>query len=370
MIAKRITALITKELLTLFRDPKARVVLVIPPLIQLFIFSFAATLEVKNTSIVIFNQDIGKHSLEIINRIRASKNFSNIYFASNFGETSKAIDEQKAIASINIPQNLSSSISNKKPIKIQIVLDGRKSNAAQIVNGYLSQIIKQYSLELSPISKNQIKPINIIERNWFNENLLYIWFTVPSLMGTLSMLVALMITSLSVARERELGTFEQLLVSPLMPYEILIGKTIPAIIVSMVEAFLIWLISVFIFKIPFLGSLFLLFFAILIFILSIVGVGLFISSISKTQQQSVLGTFIFMVPATTLSGFASPVENMPLWLQKLTYINPLKHLLITIKGLFLKDMPFIEVWTNTYPLLIIGITTLIITGWFFTKRLE
>jgi ABC-2 type transport system permease protein len=250
------------------------------------------------------------------------------------------------------------------------VLDGRRSNAAQIVSGYITQLTARYSRELGRERTATLPAPVIAERNWFNENLLYIWFTVPCLVGIISMIMAMVVTALSVARERELGTFDQLLVSPLRPFEILAGKTVPAIIIGVSEGLAIFTVGVFIFDVPFTGSFLLLLFTLLLFILSVVGIGLFISALVKTQQQGILGAFIILVPAVCLSGYASPVENMPEWLQIATWLNPLKHALITFKGLFLKDMGFWDVWENTRPLLIIGSVSLVLSGWFFSRKLE
>lgn len=370
MFTGRISALIVKELLTLFRDPKSRFLLLGPPFLQLFIFAFAATLEVKNVSLVIYNQDHGHHGYEIIQRFSGSPTFSNISFVDNESKFAPAIDEQKAIAAIHIPQNFSRDIEAGNQANIQLILDGRRSNAAQIVNGYITQIITSYGQEQLTFQTTLSPVAVIVSRNWFNENLLYLWFTVPSLVGILAALIALMVTSLSVARERELGTFDQLLVSPLMPYEILIGKTVPAILIGLFEGLLIFIVSQTVLGVPFTGSFILLVLAIFAFVMSTVGIGLFISSISKTQQQAILGAFIFLVPAVTLSGYASPIENMPDWLQKIIFINPVKHFLITVKGLFLKDMGYMDVWANSWPLLIIGMFTLTLAGWFFARRLE
>jgi ABC-2 type transport system permease protein len=370
IIRGRIGALIVKELLTLLRDPSGRFLLIGPPLLQLFIFAFAATLEVKNVSLILYNQDQGSHGYELTQRLAGSPTFNKILLVNNESQITPALDEQKAIAVISIPQDFSRNIEAGNQAKIEIILDGRRSNAAQIVNGYLSQIISTYEQEVRSFRTSLPPIVVVVERNWFNENLLYMWFTVPSLVGILASLIALMVTSLSVARERELGTFDQLLVSPLMPYEILIGKTVPAIMVGLGEGLLIFFAARLFFGIPFTGSFLLLSFAIFIFVLSMVGVGLFISSISKTQQQAILGAFIFLVPVTALSGYAAPVDNMPSWLQKVVAINPLKHFLITVKGLFLKDMGYADVWSNSWPLLIISTFTLVLAGWFFTRRLE
>lgn len=366
----RVFALVVKEVLTLLKDPKGRMVLIMPPLLQLFIFAFAATLEVKNVKIAIYNEDNGKHGFEVVQRMSGSSTFSDIYVVYDKTDFEEIIDNQKAIAAIHIPVDFSRDIEANTTATVQVILDGRKSNGAQIVSGYLSYLLNNYENDLLAARGVEAQLALVIERNWFNENLLYLWYTVPSLVGILSMLIALVITSLSVARERELGTFDQLLVSPLKPIEILLGKTIPAIIIGLLEGLLIWTVAVTIFGIPFRGSFILLVFGMFLFALSIVGVGLFISSISKTQQQAILGTFVFMVPSVSLAGYAAPVENMPHWLQVMTNVIPLKYFLITVKGLFLKDMSFAQVWVNTWPLLIIGTFTFSLAAWFFTRRLD
>lgn len=366
----RLKPLIKKELLTLFRDPKSRIVLIAPPMMQLFVFAFAATLEVKNISLVILNQDTGKHSSELIQRMTGAPSFTEIKIAKNLEEFKDAIDEQTAIAGLQIQQDFSRTIESGDSANLQVIMDGRRSNASQIVNAYLADLVNTYGDEIAADHTNNPKKIKIVERNWFNQNLLYMWYTIPSLVIILAMIIALIITSLSVSRERELGTFDQILVSPLLPHEILIGKTIPAVIVALLEGLLIWSVGVLVFQVPFNGSFLLLVTYMTFFVMSVVGVGLFISSIAKTQQQSILGTFIFMVPVVTLSGYASPVENMPVWLQHATWFNPLMHALIVIKGLFLKQLTFSEVWPNLWPLWVITAFALTYANHSFSKRLS
>lgn len=363
----RIKALIIKEFLTLFRDPRSRVILIGPPLLQLFIFSFAVTLEVKNVHLAVYNSDKAKHSYEIVERLKASKTFSRIDFIDSRAALKKGIDEQRYIAALSFPGNFSRELAQGASPELQIILDGRKSNAAQIVSGYLNRIINNYSNEIFNISKPKI---SIENRNWFNENLLYLWFTLPSLVGILTMLISLIITALSVARERELGTFDQLLVSPLKPSEILFGKLSPAVIFAMFEGMLMFCLSILIFKVPFHGSVLLFMLSLCVFSLSVVGIGLFISSLCETQQQAILGTFMFMVPAVTLSGYAAPIENMPGWLQPFTWFNPLKHFLVISKGLYLKAMSFNLVIENLIPLVIISFITLSLANWFFSHKLK
>lgn len=370
IINGRIWALIIKELLALFRDPRSRLVLIGPPVIQLFLFSYSATLEVKNISVAIYNQDAGMYSTEIIQRITASPTFTQLILVQNEQALRQQIAEKRALVALQFPINFSQKLLAGEASDIQVLLDGINSNSAQIIHSYLAQIILQYNQELALQQGKEAVPLVILNRNWFNENLDHLWYTVPALVGILAGLVALMVTALSVARERELGTFDQILVSPLTPSEILLGKTIPAVLVGLAEGVIIFIIVVTIFQVPFVGSFWLLLGAIFVFILAMVGVGLFISAISKTQQQAILGTFLFLVPAISLSGYASPVENMPDWLQWVVEINPFKHFLIIVNGLFLKDMSAMQVWLNLFPMLIIATVALAVASWLFSRRLE
>ena len=309
----RLRALIIKELLAILRDKRSRLLLVVPPLMQMIIFSFAATLEVKNVSLGILNEDSGQAANELAQRFHASRTFRHITYLKGDAEVAPLIDSQGAILVMRIADDFSRRVESGQPASVQFILDGRRSNAAQIVQGYASQIVSRFSEELAS-SVPGAPSVKLLERNWFNPNLNYVWFTVPSLIGVLSTLIGLIVTGLSVARERELGTFDQLLVSPLKPFEILLGKTIPSFLLAYCEGLLILGVAVFVFRVPFNGSVLLLLGGLAVFLLAIVGIGLFISSLARTQQQAVLGAFVFMVPAMLMSGFATPVENMPPWL--------------------------------------------------------
>jgi ABC-2 type transport system permease protein len=362
----RIGALIVKEFLIILRDPRGRLILIFPPIFQLIVFSFAATLEVKNVPIMILNQDGGRHGHEIARRVGASKQFSKITFADREEIFTDALLRQEIMAAVRIPQDFSRRIEEGGGASLQVVYDGRKSNAAQISNGYLAAIVDQYIQELEG---GRGRTIQTLERHWFNPNLDHIWTAIPSLAAILTLVITLSQSALSLAREKELGTFDQLLVTPCGPSEILIGKLVPAIIVGLLEALLIVALGRLLFGVPFRGSFLLLLAAILLFAFSVVGFGLFISALAGTQQQAVLGSFMFMVPAVSLSGFAAPVENMPPWLQGAAWINPMKHGLILFKGIFLKDLPLHEVAANAWPLAVIGAVSLLFSGWIFRRRL-
>ncbi|MBS0271365.1 MAG: ABC transporter permease [Proteobacteria bacterium] len=366
----RIKALIIKEILAVWRDKKSRFMLIAPPLVQLIILSHAATLEVLNISLGVNNQDNGWYSHELIQRINGSPYFKYVYEFHNPEDMHSAIDTQKVLIAIQFQSNFSRLIAANQPAQLQIVLDGRKSNASQIVMGYLNLILQDFNVE---ILKNQgvvvPEPIDIEFRSFFNPNIDYLYFTIPSLVAILSMLLALMVTAMSVSRERENGTFDQLLVSPLQPWQILIGKMVPALVISIAESTLLMIIALFLFDVPFTGSLILLYSSMIIFLLSIVGIGLFISSISHTQQQSILGTFVFVTPTILLSGYATPIENMPLWLQPFTNLLPIKHFFIIIKGIFLKNISATDVWLHTWPMALIALFTLSLAGFMFKRRL-
>ncbi len=365
----RILTLIRKEILQVLRDPKTRVSIIVPPILQLFIFAFAATLDVKNIPIGILNWDAGEQSIELLQRIRGAPVFSKITYLSSQQEIAPFIDNQRGAVVVFIDAQFSRKLNAGEEVDIQIILDGRKSNSAQIIAGYLQQIISQYNRDFSKSIGLKQQNTVIVPRNWYNPNLLYYWYNIPSLVVILTLVVGLNITSLSVARERELGTFDQLLVSPLIPFEILLGKMIPGIIIGVLEGCLIVTIGVLVFGVPFTGSLLLLLASLFVFICSIVGIGLFISSLAKTQQQAILGTFVFLTPAILLSGYATPVENMPNWLQPASSLIPVTYMLIISKGIFLKAMPASIVLHNIWPMALIAAFTLPATMFFFRKRL-
>ncbi len=364
----RILALIYKELLMIWRDKKSRAIIIIPPIVQLFIFTFAATLDVKNVPIGIVREDVGHESFALINRFLGSTFFTHIVDLKSKAEIAPFIDNMQGPVVIAFDAQFSRNIKNHKNASVQLILDGRKSNTAQIVAGYITTIVEQYNEELQAHGKTSSSVL--VHRNWFNPNLLYYWYNIPCLCGILTMVVATLLTALSVAREKELGTFDQMLISPATPLEIIIGKTFPAILIGLMEGSIIFLVGTMIFKVPFTGSIVLFFFSLVIFLLSIIGIGLFLSTLARTQQQAVLGSFIFMSPSIILSGFATPIENMPIWLQPLTYLIPLRYFLFISKGLFLKDLPFSIVLNHIYPMLIIGAVTLSISVLFFKWRVN
>ena len=367
MFLSRIHALVRKEFQSLLSTKSGRLLLVVPVVLQTALFPFAATLEVKNASLAVFNEDRGRASVEMMQRFAASGAFTHIVPVWSADELEQAIGTREALLAVHIPADFSRRIAMGETSPVQVILDGRRSNSSQIAFNYLQSVLDGY-LSDRAAAVGRVMPSEIDARNWFVPNLEYPNFILPSLVAIITTIGSLIVTALSVAREREQGTFEQLLVSPLSPEMIMIGKAVPAVAVGFFQATLILIAAVFIYHVPFRGNLALLYGGMFFYALALVGVGLFISSVSKTQQQAFLGAFVFMVPAILLSGYTAPVENMPLWLQHLTWINPVRHFVEVVKGVFLKDASFARVLTLMVPLVVIGFATLSLAAVMFRRK--
>ena len=288
--------------------------------------------------------DRGPYAADVEQRLNGSPSFTQLPRYASLAAARGALEREDVIGILVLPSGFSADLTARRQASAQLLLDGRRSNAAQITAQYVSAIVQTEGGDLTGAPASTPRPAaaaampnaDVVIDNWFNPNLDYKWFMLPNLVGTLSLGVALMITALSVARERELGTFDQTLVSPATPLEIALGKLLPPLLVAVVQATLYLLIVTLLYGVPFRGNLLVFYAAVLSFAAACAGVGLFISSLVHTQQQAFLGAFAVLLPFALLSGFATPVENMPWWLQMVTAINPLAHMLRLMQGLFLK----------------------------------
>lgn len=367
MMTRRIFSLIKKEFLIIWRDPKSRMLIILPPLMQLFVFAYTMTMEIRNIDVAVLDRCNTYESRELISRFQNSKWFRKFIFVNNEKEIKEKIETQKAQIALEINSDFSSNIKRGKSADVQVITDGRQTNTAAIAGSYAANIINEYSAEFEKGKKAQI---DMQIRSWYNPNLEYMYYTLASLVVLLAMVITLLLTSMSIARERELGTFDQLIVSPCTPFEILLGKTIAPMGVAMCLATFMALIAVFYFKMPFRGSITLYLLSTIAALLSITGVGLFISALSKTQQQAILGAFTFQTPASLLSGFISPIEDMPRVFQYITLIDPLRYYMVIGKGIFFKGMGFYDVMANTIPLILIAVVTLGGALWLFNRQLD
>ncbi|WP_028535946.1 ABC transporter permease [Paludibacterium yongneupense] len=361
----RLLTLIVKELQALLRTTQGRRMLIMPVVIQLAVFPFAATLEVKNATLAIYDQDQGAASIELTQRLGAGSAFTRLLVVHDEAGLKRAIDEKRALLALRFAPDFSRRVESGQPADIQAIIDGRRSNSAQIAFSYVGHVVDDYALERG---NGNGSASQIAVRNLYNPDLEYRWFVLPCLIAIITTVGCLIVTALSLAREREEGTFEQLLVSPLTPAYIMAGKAAPAILVAMVQATLIAAAAVWIFHVPMRGPIWLLYLGMLCYSVSLIGFGLFISALCSTQQQAFLGVFCFMAPAVILSGYMAPVENMPPVLQWVSAADPLTHFIIIVKGVFLKNYDFALAWPELWPLLLIAAITLALAYGMFRRH--
>lgn len=365
----RVMALVVKEFLALLRDKQGRFVLIGPPIIQLIIFGYAATFDLKNVSYAVYDEDRSPASRDLIAHFAGSKAFEKVADVLDEASIRSIIDNQKALMVIHIGKNFGRDLMKRRFAPVQVIIDGRNSNTAMLSLNYVNEIVERFNEDLAARYGIDKISARLDIRAWFNENLDSQWFIVPGIVGLLTLVVTLIVTALSIAREREAGTFDQLLVTPLSPFEILLGKTIPGMIIGLIEASFIIIVAIYWFGIPLRGSIIALYVGLFLFILSAIGIGLMISSFAVTQQQGLLGAFLFMVPAVTLSGFATPIANMPVIVQKFTLINPFRYFLVVVRGVFLEGAGAGLLINQYWPMAIIGVVTLTTAAWMFRHRM-
>lgn len=366
---RSIWALAIKEFLTLLKDAKGRFVIIAPPIIQLLIYGYAASFDLNNIPYVIYNEDPGFASRELLGKFKGSPTFNLVGVIYDERYMAELINKKKALLIIHIDRNFTRDLLSKRPATVQIIIDGRNSNTATVAQNYVSSILLSFNQYWADKYHWGNTPARLNIRAWFNPNLLSRWFFVSGMIPLLMLLVTLLITGLSVAREREQGTFDQLLVTPMTPLSILIGKSLPAFIIAMTEGIVISTFALFWFDIPFLGSLIALTFGMFFFVLSAIGIGLMISSLATTQQQGLLGVFLFLTPSIILSGFATPIANMPDLVQDLTLINPLRYALIVARGVLLQGNTLNNLWPQFWPMILIALFSMTAAAWLFRRNL-
>ena len=366
----RIIALIIKEFTMVLKDSKSRFVVIGPPLIQFFVFGYAATFDVKNVRYAVLDECRTTESRQLLAGFEGSSHFQLTRTLSTTQDIAPTIDREAARLVLHIPPQFSRDLHRGASAELRVIVDGRNSNVALIAMGYVGTIVEEFNRQImqTSIPDRAGGAIVRVERAWYNENLQSRWFIVSALGGIISMVVVMILTSLSVAREREFGTFDQLLVAPFKPGEILIGKSIPGIVFGLADALIFAAGAVYWFGVPFRGTIPALVLALLCFIVAMVGIGLLVSSLSMTMQQALLGAFIFIMPAVILSGFATPIANMPQWLQTGTLINPVRYIIIALRTIFLKGADTAAIWPDIWPLILMAAVTLPLAGWLFRHR--
>jgi len=369
----RIRELVRKEFIQLFRDKRVRPLLVISPLVQLIIFGYVVSTDVRDVTVALLDQSKTVESRQFIDTIDGNRTFRIVQYRENPRELEDLLLRRKVDLIIKIPSDFSRTLRSGRTASVQVLVDGSMSNMASVRIAYLMNVIQQFNVrflhELYP-RKLSYGKIDARIRTWYNPNLDSRNFYVPGVVAFLIMLLTLLFTSMAVIREKESGTMEQLIVTPLKPLELNLGKTIPYIIVVESQMVIVTVVAILWFRVPMVGSAPLLFVATCLFLLSTLGIGLFISTVSVTQQQAMMTTFFFAMPFFMLSGFVFPIGNMPEVIQWLTLLNPLRYLLVIIRGIFLKGVGFSILWPQFAGLTILGIFVFIGAVNRFKKRLD
>ena len=373
MVFERLYNMIKKEFIQVFRNSKMKAIILVMPLIQSMIFGYAVTTDVRQVETAIYDLNQTPESRDLIDRFVRSGYFVVKEQIHSDREISELIDYGKVSAVIKIPATFSGDILSGKTAAVQVIVDGTDSNTAGVVLNYAGNIIRSDAIELlqkrAGSSALTSVGVNLQTRAWFNENLTSRNFYVPGVIAGIVMLVTLLLTSMAVVREKEMGTMEQIAVTPITPLEFILGKTMPSIIIGFVNMIFVTLVSVFWFDIPVRGSIFLLLVANGFFLMTTIGIGLIISTLSETQQQAMMSTFFFYLPALLLSGFMFPIANMPKIVQAVTYLNPLRYFLIIIRGIFLKGVGIEILWPQILALLLLGVFVLTLAVKKFHKTL-
>ena len=365
----RILALTRKELLAILKDPRGRASVLIPPIVQCIVFAYTATYDLNDVPYAVLDRDRSAASRELLAGLGGSGVFRRVANLNRIEDIKTQIDDRQALVVIQIDQDFERRLFVGSPANVQVIADGRNSNTAAIAMGYVGAVVESFNSKWRAAHGLSGPPVQVTTRAWYNYNLETRWHMLPSLVGTLTMVQALLLTALSVAREREQGTFDQLLVTPLRPFEIMAGKAVPSVLIGMLQGTGILLVAQFWFHIPFAGSLVTLYAGLSLFLMAAVGIGLLISSLVATMQQAVLFNFIVVMPFTLLSGLATPINSIPKWLQPLTVINPLRYAIDIAQGVYLEGAGFDRLGPELWPLAAIAVVTLSATAWMFRHRM-
>jgi len=369
---RRVRHLARKEFLELRQDPRLFAIVVLAPLLQLTLLGYAATTDVRDVPMVVVDQDRSMESRDLIARFEASENFVIVDSVSAVDEIDPYLDAGRAWMALTIPADYSERVRTGQGSTVQVIADGTDANSTNVALGYAGALIGTYARELAA-SQGRGRATPLVGpdiRVWFNPTLESRHFMVPGILALLLLVVCAVLSSMAIVREKEIGTLEQLNVTPLARWELIVGKLVPYAIIGMIDVFLVVAVAVGWFEVPLRGSFGLLLLTCLIYLFTALGLGLFVSTISRTQQQAMMTTmFFFIVPMVFLSGFVFPIENMPEAIQPITYLIPLRYFLVILRGIFLKGVGLDILWPDTVALLGWGLAILTLATLRSTKRL-
>jgi len=373
---ERAIAILVKEFKQIFRDPRMRTIIFITPLFQIILFGYSANKDITYIPTAIYDRDNTSESRELLRKFTYSKYFVPERYIFSDKEQNLVLDKGQVNTVIRIDRGFGRNVKANKEANIQLAFDGTDSNTAMIVMGYANTIMSNYQQELLKNKAeiagflNSVPSVDLRDRAWFNGNLISRNYYLPGVIATIVTMMSLMLTAMAIVKEKEIGTMEQLTVSPLKPIELIIGKLLPFAIISLVQVSLITLLGVVWFNIPLRGNIIFLLFSTCVYLFTTLGIGLFISTISSTQQEANMAVFLFYMPTVLLSGFAYPISNMPIVIQWFTIFNPMRYFMVVIRSIFLKGVGMEVLWPQLLPLFVIGVVVITLSSLRFRKRLS
>jgi ABC-2 type transport system permease protein len=373
---ERIKHMLIKEFIQVFRDPRMKAVIFVVPVLQCLVFGYAVTTDVRHVPTAVYDLDNSVASRELISRFASTTYFNIVEYVATEERARELLDRGQAQIILRMNKGFEDDLRAGRTAQLQVLADGTDSNTAGIALGYGAKITGDFSQEVLNAQLRRLRGstrqpgrVELATRAWFNENLESRNFYVPGVVAMIVTLVTLLLTSMAVVREKEIGTMEQIMVTPITPREFILGKTVPFALVSLVDVLAVTAVGVFWFNVPVRGDLLLLFASTALYLMTTLGVGLVISTVSQTQQQAMMTTFFFFMPAVLLSGFMFPIANMPRVVQWLTYLNPFRYFLVIIRGIFLKGVGVAVLWPQMLALAAIGAVTLALAARRFRKTL-
>jgi len=374
----RLKQMLIKEVIQVIRDKRTRIILIIPPIVQMLIFGYAATYEIRHVPTVVLDFDHSQESRDLISRFSSSPYFTVEHQLTDARQIRDQIDSGDATVGLEIDAGFAQKLRSGQTAPLQVIVDATNSNTALIASAYVTQIALGFAQDAQQDRIDRIAPqmisetptVTLEQRPWYNANLSSRWFFVPGVIGSLMLVLVIMLTALAVVREREIGTLEQIMVTPIRPIEFILGKTLPFFLIGLFDVALIAAVGTFWFQVPFRGHLSVLFLGAVLFLLCMLGAGLLISTVSSTQQQAMVTAFFFIMPAIVFSGFGFPIATMPLWLQYCTYLSPLRYFLIVLRGTYLKGVGMDILWPQMAAMGGLGVGLLGIAILRFQKALD
>ena len=374
----RLKQMLIKEFIQVFRDKRTRFVLFGPPIIQMLIFGYAATFEIHHVPTVVLDLDHSQESRDLISRFSSSPYFDVQRQLMDYRQIGDLIDRGKATVGLEIDAGFAQKLRKGQTAPQQVIVDATNSNTALIASGYITQIALGFAQDyqkdriyrISPQMLEQMPSVQLEPRPWYNPDLRSRWFFIPGIVGSLTLVLVVVLTAFAVVREREIGTLEQIMVTPIRPAEFILGKTLPFFLIGLFDVSLIATVGTLWFQVPFRGQILVLFAGATLFLLCMLGVGLLISTVSSTQQQAMVTAFFFIMPAITFSGFGFPISTMPQWLQYVTYLSPLRYFLVVLRGTYLKGVGMEILWPQMAAMAALGVSLLTVAVLRFHKALD